>query len=674
MAKKFTPKNAKQEAKITDQSLISEAQNLTSNQNPTHQPIPFGLYWEGKNTKLDLPSLPFQSLEKIEVINESRVDRERDEGSFLKVDPNQKDTSWRNKLIWGDNIHVMNALLEQFEGKIDLIYIDPPFATGADFTTTTQIGEGDDEEDVTKEASLIEEVAYRDTWGKGMNSFLQMIYERLLLMKRLLKDTGSIYVHVDYRTNCHIRLLMDEIFGSNNFLNHITWRRQITRGRKVDASFFPNNADFILIYAKNNMYTTWNKQEKEKLITIDEAEEKYKKDEKGYFRTSDPGSYSNEKLIEFYREGRIFVTNGGNAEVIGDKLIANRGKIAIKYYREKRGNLIVEKTVPDNIWDDIAGMGIISGEYIGYPTQKPEALLERIIKASSNEGDLVADFFCGSGTTAAVAEKLNRRWITSDIGRFSVHTTRKRILDIANCKPFEILNIGKYQREYWQSRYFSSPTSNTILQHYYEFILDLYKAKPYLGYTWIHGIKDDECIHVGSVNAPITSWDISQIINEANLMKAKKITILGWEYEMGVINSNNLSKVKCLVIPREIVDPRSHATIKFFDAGYVTFDILSHQTSGYYVELKSFLTSNVPTIPGHSFKWHDYIDYWSIDWHYQGVFYNQWQTYRTKKDRKLKLDSSTHHHTYAPGTYEVMVKVVDIFGNDTTAIKTITIP
>lgn len=628
----------------------SHQQASSNQQNPTHQPIPFGLYWEGKNTTLDLPILPFQSLEKIEVINESRVDRERDEGSFLKVDPNQKNTSWRNKLIWGDNIHVMNALLEQFEGKIDLIYIDPPFATGADFTTTTQIGEGDEEEDVTKEASLIEEVAYRDTWGNGMNSFLQMIYERLLLMKRLLKDTGSIYVHVDYRTSAYVRLIMDEIFGESNFRNEIIWHYKTYQGQT--KRIFPKKHDSIYFYSKSDIYAF-------QLLKDGEAE----------------------KTIDFTRWNRFF---NDKKEITGSLYPQNDSRFdgyIKKFKKENHRNpgpndviFKLEGQTIDTVWD-IKAVDPKDIERLGYPTQKPEALLERIIKASSNEGDLVADFFCGSGTTAAVAEKLNRRWITSDIGRFSIHTTRKRILDIANCKPFEILNIGKYQRQYWQSRYFSSPTSNTILPHYYEFILDLYKAKPKLNNIWIHGTKDDECIHVGSVNAPITSWDMTQIINEANLINAKKITILGWEYEMGVINSNNLSKVKCLVIPREIVDPRSHATIKFFDAGYVTFDILPNKkTSGYYVELKSFLTSNVPTMMGHSFKWHDYIDYWSIDWHYQGVFYNQWQTYRTKKDRKLKLDSRDHHHTYAPGTYEVMVKVVDIFGNDTTAIKTITIP
>lgn len=323
-------------------------------------------------------------------------------------------------LIQGDNAEIMRCLLKQ-DIKIDLIYIDPPYLTNLDFKT--------------KEGKF----AYSDKFS--LDTYLTMLYERLYLMKRLLSEKGSIYVHVDYRTNCHIRLLMDEIFGSDNFLNHITWRRQIPRGRKIDASFFPNSADFILIYGKNSNFTTWNKQEKEKTITIEEADKKYKKDDRGYFRTSDPGSYSNEKLIELYRDGRIFITNGGSVEIINNKLIVKKGKIGIKYYREKRGNLIVEKTVPDNIWDDIAGMGIISGEYVGYPTQKPEALLERIIKASSNEGDLVADFFCGSGTTAAAAHKLNRNWICVDMGDEAIKTTKERMLNLDS--NFTISNLNK---------------------------------------------------------------------------------------------------------------------------------------------------------------------------------------------------------------------------------------
>jgi len=179
------------------------------------QELPLGLYWKGKRTTVDRIVLPFQSLEVVETINESRATREKEKGTMFRQDPNAMDVEWRNKLIWGDNKYVMSALLEKYAGKIDLIYIDPPFATGANFSTTVEIG--DKEIEVTKEASAIEELAYRDTWGKGLDSFLQMMYDRLLLMRELLSEKGSIYVHLDWRMTSYVRIIMDEIFGIDNF-------------------------------------------------------------------------------------------------------------------------------------------------------------------------------------------------------------------------------------------------------------------------------------------------------------------------------------------------------------------------------------------------------------------------------------------------------------------------
>jgi adenine-specific DNA-methyltransferase len=174
------------------------------NENNNEQELPLGLYWKGKRTTVDRIVLPFQSLEAIETINESRATREKEKDSMFRQDPNAMDVGWRNKLIWGDNKYVMSALLEQYAGKIDLIYIDPPFATGANFSTTVTIG--DNEVEHTKEASAMEELAYRDTWGKGLDSFLQMMYDRLVLMRELLSDKGSIYVHLDWRTISHVRI------------------------------------------------------------------------------------------------------------------------------------------------------------------------------------------------------------------------------------------------------------------------------------------------------------------------------------------------------------------------------------------------------------------------------------------------------------------------------------
>jgi len=647
------------------------------NDNNNEQELPLGLYWKGKRTTVDRIVLPFQSLEVVETINESRATREKEKGTMFRQDPNAIDVEWRNKLIWGDNKYVMSALLEKYAGKIDLIYIDPPFATGANFSTTVEIG--DNEVEVTKEASAIEEIAYRDTWGKGIDSFLQMMYDRLVLMRDLLSSKGTIYVHIDYRVVSHLRIILDEIFGSDNFLNLISWRRQIPRGRKVDAKYFPNSSDFILMYSKNKNFAVWNKIEKENFISIEEAEKKYNKDSKGYFRTSDPGSYTEESLIRLYKEGRVFVTNNGSCEIKSDKLIVKGGKIGIKYYREKRGNLIVETTVADNIWDDIPGMGVVSGEYLDYPTQKPEGLLERVIKASSDEGDLVADFFCGSGTTAAVAEKLGRRWITSDLGRYAIHTARKRFLEIEGCKPFEILNIGKYERQYWQTFNFGKKTPEQTLAEYIGFVLKLYKAEALPGSAYIHGKKGNKLVHIGGVDAPVTFGDIQHALEETRRMKQKELVVLGWEWEMGLHDVVEQEaekagiKLHLLSIPREAMDKRAvdAGDIQFFELAYLETEV-KKSAHGYQVKLTDFIIPNLDLIPADVKrlikKWSDYIDYWSVDWDYKDdTFHNQWQSYRTKKDRSLELITDPKQYD-KKGDYKVMVKVIDIFGNDTTHI------
>lgn len=218
------------------------------------QEMPLGLYWKGKRTTVDRIVLPFQNLEVIETINESRVTREKEKGTIFRQDPNTINVEWRNKLIWGDNKYAMGALLEKYAGKIDLIYIDPPFATGANFNTTVSIGEN--EVVHTKEASAVEELAYRDTWGKGLDSFLQMMYDRLIFMRELLSDKGSIYVHLDYKTCSYIRVIMDEIFGNDCFRNEIIWQRSDPHNDAVKK--YGNIHDTILYYAKKNAPFYWD--------------------------------------------------------------------------------------------------------------------------------------------------------------------------------------------------------------------------------------------------------------------------------------------------------------------------------------------------------------------------------------------------------------------------------
>lgn len=607
-------------------------------ENINNQNLPLGLYWKDKRTTVDRIVLPFQSLEVIETINESRATREQGKKNLFYNKPTVSDEEWRNKLIWGDNKYVMNALLEKYAGKIDLIYIDPPFATGANFSTTVTIG--DNEVEHTKEASAMEELAYRDTWGKGLDSFLQMIYDRLILLRELLSDTGSIYIHLDWRMSSYVRIILDEIFGTDCFQREIIWSIETSSGFKSKANNWIRGHDNILFFAKKSNKIIFNK----------------------YFLDYD------ERTIKRY-----------------DK-IDEEGKRYKIYYNadgtERRAYIDLTKgrSITDT-WSDIIGFQTINntGEYLDYPTQKPEALLERIIKASSNEGDLIADFFCGSGTTAAVAEKLGRRWIVADLGRYAIHTTRKRMLEIEGCKPFEILNIGKYERQYWQSIHFGKKTSEQTLTEYIAFVLKLYKAEALPGSAYIHGKKGNTLVHVGSVEAPITLLDVQNAVAETRRMKQKNLVMLGWEWEMGLYDvqvqeaAKQDVKLIPLNIPREAMDKRAvdAGDIQFFELAYLETEVVKTK-SGYQVKLTDFIIPNLDLVPSEVKKmvkkWSDYIDYWSVDWDYKNdTFHNQWQSYRTKKDRSLELITDFHEYP-KKGDYKVMVKVIDIFGNDTTHI------
>jgi len=652
--------------------------NTTNNENE----LPLGLYWKGKRTTVDRIILPFQSLEVVETINESRATREKEKGTFFRTDPNALDTTWRNKLIWGDNKYVMSALLEQYAGKIDLIYIDPPFATGANFSTTVEIG--DNEVEVTKEASAIEELAYRDTWGKGLDSFLQMMYDRLILMRDLLSEKGTIFIHLDYHVNSHVRLMCDEIFGYDNLINEIVWRRKSAAA--WSSSRFGVTNDTILFYSKGGKYTFNPIYSKDDDNTKKYIEERFK------FDDGDGRKYMKSPLVNpLNRPNLRYEFNGvkppktgwlyskermqqmfDNNELVMPK--DNDGRIYRKIFEDTYQGQPIQ-----NVWADIPIVNPMAIERVDYPTQKPEALLERIIHSCSNEGDLIADFFCGSGTTAAVAEKLGRRWITSDLGRYAIHTSRKRMLEIDNCKPFEILNIGKYERQYWQTINFSKKTPEQTLAEYIGFVLKLYKAEALPGSTYIHGKKGNKLVHVGGVDAPITFGDIQHALNETRRMKQKELVVLGWEWEMGLHDVVEQEaekagiKLHLLSIPREAMDKRAvdAGDIQFFELAYLETEV-KKIPSGYQIILTDFVIPNLDLIPQEVKKlikkWSDYIDYWSVDWDYKDdTFHNQWQSYRTKKDRSLELKTDAHQYP-KKGDFKVMVKVIDIFGNDTTHI------
>ena len=638
------------------------------------------LVWPGKynedGTLNEVPkvNLPFQV---IETVNESRATREVQKAGiqssiFDIYEGKEGDTleeGWRNKLIWGDNLLVMGSLLEKFAGKIDLIYIDPPFATGADFSFTTEVGESG--EDITKGQSIIEEKAYRDTWGKGTDSFITMIRERLVVMRELLSDDGSIYVHLDWRMNSYVRILMDEVFGKDNFRNEIIvskTRKNFIEGQRIRS--FNTAFDSLLLYSKSfntsfaPVYKAANRKER--------------------WHSLDAPNWSNSRPNLIYEifgklppKGRCWAWTKEKVDAaIKEGRVRPNKKTGKPEYLIPASN----QELVNNLWVDFNSYSFANG----YPTEKNEALLERIIKASSIKGDLVADFFLGSGTTIAVAEKFGRRWIGCDLGRWGIHVTRKRMLGIENCKPFEILNLGKYERQYWQGTTFggakNQPPTEQTLYEYLAFILKLYGAQPVSGMTHLHGKRGNALIHIGMVDAPVTFDEVNAAVDECVKLKQTELHLLGWEWEMGlqdlVVREAKKKGVKLLLlqIPREVMEQQAvdKGDIQFFELAYLKATVERSQALTAQVRLEDFVIPNSELIPDEVRskvkQWSDYIDYWAVDWDFQNdTFMQGWVAYRTRKERSLQLASDTHTYEKA-GEYRILVKVIDIFGNDTSQV------
>lgn len=567
----------------------------------------------------------------------------------------ESEGDWHNRLIWGDNKYVMASLLDEFAGKIDLIYIDPPFATGSDFSVKMEIGDAE----WTKAPSAIEDKAYRDTWGRGLDSYLQMMYERLVLIRELLSGNGVTYIHLDWRTIHYVKVMADEVFGINNFMCNIIWKR-IASGRKATSKKWLAVDDIMLVYTKeehaiSSQYLPYSEEYKKRFIY---------EDDNGRYFWDNIGSYSEERLQKLISLGRVKFPDNPTA------------KPRIKNYLHEGKGVIV-----DNIWTDISPVNSQAIEDTQYATQKPEALLERIIKASSKEDGFVADFFCGSGTTGAVAEKLGRRWIMADLGRFAIHTTRKRLLGIEGCRPFVVQNLGKYERQYWQGVTFKKRSDEQIpLYEYIQFILKLYNAEPLAGMRHLHGRKGKRIVHIGAVDAPVTFSEIQDAIAETKKTGQNSLDILGWEWEMGlhdvVEKAAKCSGVhlRLFSIPRDVMDQRAveKGEITFYELAYLEVEASRDKSGRFKVALKDFAIPNLDLIPKEVRsivkKWSDYIDYWAVDWDWnEDTFHNMWQSYRTRKERKLDLKSDSHAYD-TRGRHQIMVKVIDIFGNDTTKV------
>ncbi|MBP7069002.1 MAG: site-specific DNA-methyltransferase [Methanothrix sp.] len=653
------------------------------------------LVWDGKYDEYGLrrpvdvagSAMPMQKIETVDMPRSEALAGGQTTLGELKT---TRQYDFRNMLIWGDNKLVMASLLKDFRGKIDLIYIDPPFDVGADFTMQVPIGE--EKEAVQKDQSLLEMVAYRDMWGKGTDSYFHMMFERLVLMKELISENGSIYIHVGPNISHYIKALMDEIFGGENYLNDICWQRFSFHS---DAKRFGIVHDSILFYSKGDK-RTWNIQRvplKESYIdshfrNIDESGRKFKMADalgKGQGpsrrfgnRVIDPPAgthwrWSQERIDELMEQGKIAFTKSGTP--------------AMKIYLDE-----VEGAAIHSIWTDVYPVNPQADERLGYDTQKPEALLERIIRASSNEGDLVADFFCGSGTTGAVAERLGRRWIMCDLGRFAIHTSRKRLIDLqrrlqADGQPyraFDVYNLGRYERQWWQRERLQG-----FDRDHRRVVLGFYRADPLANPTaWLHGRKGGAFVYVDSIDSLLTREEVRAVARAAREAGGKEVHCLAWEFEMDLrmvcqeIEASEEVRIRLITIPREIMEKNRTAPPPFFEVAVLEAEPVIKKVSGKKkvdIILKKFIPSlaEVPSKELAALKdraakdGFDFIDFWAVDFNWQEgkPFEHQWQDYRTRRDRSLKTTSDAFFDGYpGKGVYKACIKVVDIFGCDTSTV------
>ena len=682
------------------------------------------LVWNGKTRDVCTTVLPFQTLEHID---EPRAETKTQPDFFDSRGRQQR--GWTNKLIWGDNKLILSslksgALRQQIEdaGGLKLIYIDPPFDVGADFSMDIEIGG----ETFHKEANLLEQIAYRDTWGRGADSFIAMLYERLALMRDLLAEDGNFFLHCDWRVSPYLRLALDETFGRENFRNELYWY-YYNKMPDTRKGVFPRSTDTILWYVKDR--------------------------NKGY--CFHPLEEPREKAVKQLQRVKV-----------GGRMINRRDSAGNVLYTDRTERVV------DNVWRLSMLQPADKTENLFFPTQKPESLLERIINAGSNEGDLVADFFCGSGTTAAVAEKLGRKWIATDLGKFGIHTTRKRLIGVQREKKakeqvfraFEVLNLGRYERQAYLNvggRLTGAQKEQALAQKENEFrelILRAYKATGFGGSEgtqaqdgFFHGARNGRLVVIGPINLPVGRLFVEEVIIECRKRGASRVDVLAFEFEMGLfpaVLEEARSKGIDLTpkyIPVEVFDKRA------VDKGQVVFhDISFVEATPRYdkknklsvkIELADFSVyytqgaaeaaiaamkndkSEVMCEQGQLYKvsknkdgivskvkltkqWTDWVDYWAVDFDYlqrqeiikvpvgsglgafpslagfeppQGelalpqyeerwtggyIFENEWQSFRTRQNRDLEL--ATVLHTYdRPGRYTVAVKVIDIFGNDT---------
>lgn len=650
------------------------------------------LVWEGKYDEygnrrpVHLPTTPLP-LQRIETIDEPH-DREKalqprlfDESAFHK---RAHRDDFRNMLIWGDNKLAMASLLEQFRGKIDLIYIDPPFDVGADFTMQVQLGEEGDT--LQKEQSIMEAVAYRDTWGRGTDSYLHMMYERLTLMQDLLSSEGRIWIHIGPNLLHLVKTIADAVFGPDSFRNEVIWKR--TDSHKPERKLGTVH-DAVLAYSKgerlilNPIFLSYTNERLAKAYKfIDNTTgRRYRLDD-----LMAPGETKNDYLWKGMKasSGRHWAYRQENMQELEFRGLVVHNQAGVpklkRYLDESLG-------VPlSDLWVDIP---MLKGglEDTGYDTQKPEGLLERIISTSSNEGDLVADLFGGSGTTLAVAEKLGRRWIGVDLGRYAIHTTRKRLIQIQRelhgagkpYRSFDVYNLGRYERQWWQLdrlKGYDTEHRNVVLKFYKAASLTN-PPNPLL-----HGKKGGAYVHVDRIDSIFSESELRAAAESARSAGGRELHCLAWEFEMELalkkqaIEAETGLTIRIKYIPREIMEA-NRTECQFFEAGYLEAKTV-RKGNKVDVELVRF-TPALAEAPGAEMAAlreravkspFDFIDFWAVDfdWRDGKPFEHHWQDFRTRKNRSLKTSSDLGWEYKGKGKHRVCVKVIDVFGVDTTTV------
>ncbi len=595
-----------------------------------------------------------------------------------------KNRDWFNRLVYGDNLLAMQALLagdkqtglSSMRGKIDLIYIDPPFDSKADYRTKIHLPNTD----IEQKPTVIEQFAYSDTWKDGTASYLQMMIPRLILMRELLSEQGSIYVHIDWHVGHYVKVIMDEIFGKENFRNEIIWQRDSAgKGAKGTSKQWSRENDFLLFYGKSSG-TYFNQIYREELTQTQLREYMYSEPDGRKFKKVQLGDYSQDSIENFRKQNLIYITSSG--------------KEYKKYYLDEA------KFAIGSNWIDIINLSKGQKEQLDYGTQKPEKLLNRIILASCPENGIVADFFAGSGTTGAVAEKLGRKWIMSDLGKPACMIMRKRLID-QDSKPFLYQSIGDYQKEQFEKSEFK--TIGDLSQN----VLNLFGALPFkeeeapanLGY-----IKSSKTLVLVDSPSKMTGYNTlkkAQELRGSFMGGWEKVVVLGWNFvfDIGkVIDSLKDKRLEVLVIPQNLLDMlKSKAStedlakkIRFSSLQYLKIKPIIKKDYGkeqeeIIVELDDYVLLSPDVLPLDKENQEklsqviekeplSLIEYWSIDPDYDGeVFRSKWQDYRgnTANDndefrviKKAKLTLPK-----IKGKRKICVKAVDVFGFESVAVE-----